>query len=605
MDIVNSDPGRMNLSFSGCGFLCVYHAGVAAAIKEYAPFLMENRISGASAGAIVAACLVTNVCLSKATSTILKVVSQARSRSLGPLHPEFNLLDLVREEISHQLPPGSYKRCNGRLQISLTRWKDSKNIVISDFNSDEELIDAIICSCYIPVFCGNTPPSFRGEMYIDGGFTDNQPSFDDHTITVSPFSGESDICPVDWHNDGLFGLSFSRTSIRFSSLNLYRMAACLMPLSTDDCAKICVQGFDDGVRFLTKVVMPCIRCLTIQTSFIKGVTDFKIPSLDSVSSSVRSSFNKTKSAALKGKVVLDCTICKDSDRLFSSASYQRLPAFLVKAFDEAYAAEESRFKFLFSFRLFRYARTAFGLWMLPLDLGFVYTKRFARWLSRMVVPEWLSIQLQAVITFVLDEIEHQKSRCTEFSCMLPPPRNSIRKGDLEIELSEDAKKELKLLRESDKKRIQDAANFLEWKILSDDEDSLYHVIEYSNSHDAMYEFHYLDENNHLRTVEFFNIANPSKRHKCHSHIRDVSALSQSSSAVMRKHECEGKKIEEGLGCPKEDEEGDSGLSDVEGHTNRKESFTVHRILEFLSNILCAEMLLRMLSVKKDNSLSYH
>ncbi len=28
-------PSEMNLSFSGCGFMCVYHVGVCAAIKVY------------------------------------------------------------------------------------------------------------------------------------------------------------------------------------------------------------------------------------------------------------------------------------------------------------------------------------------------------------------------------------------------------------------------------------------------------------------------------------------------------------------------------------------------------------------------------------------
>jgi patatin-like phospholipase domain-containing protein 2 len=70
------DAEKINLSFAGCGFLCIYHAGVAAAIKEYAPQLTRNRVSGASAGAIVAAGLLCNVSISEATSTILKVVCQ-------------------------------------------------------------------------------------------------------------------------------------------------------------------------------------------------------------------------------------------------------------------------------------------------------------------------------------------------------------------------------------------------------------------------------------------------------------------------------------------------------------------------------------------------
>jgi predicted acylesterase/phospholipase RssA len=44
----------MNLSFAGCGFLGIYHVGVAGCFKKYAPHLLLNKISGASAGAIAA-----------------------------------------------------------------------------------------------------------------------------------------------------------------------------------------------------------------------------------------------------------------------------------------------------------------------------------------------------------------------------------------------------------------------------------------------------------------------------------------------------------------------------------------------------------------------
>lgn len=73
------EPCYRSLSFSGCGFLCVYHAGVSAAIKEYAPRLLSGAVSGASAGSIIAACLVCNICISRTTSIILNVVNQVSS----------------------------------------------------------------------------------------------------------------------------------------------------------------------------------------------------------------------------------------------------------------------------------------------------------------------------------------------------------------------------------------------------------------------------------------------------------------------------------------------------------------------------------------------
>lgn len=54
-----------------------------------------------------------------------------------------------------------------------------------------------MCSSFIPFYCGWQPPLYRGEAYCDGGLSNNQPIYDVNTLTVSPFSGESDICPSD------------------------------------------------------------------------------------------------------------------------------------------------------------------------------------------------------------------------------------------------------------------------------------------------------------------------------------------------------------------------------------------------------------------------
>ena len=55
----------MNLSFSGCGFLGIYHVGVASCLREYAPHLVHEKIAGASAGALAACALLTGCSLGK------------------------------------------------------------------------------------------------------------------------------------------------------------------------------------------------------------------------------------------------------------------------------------------------------------------------------------------------------------------------------------------------------------------------------------------------------------------------------------------------------------------------------------------------------------
>jgi len=59
-----------HLSFSGCGFLGIYHVGVASCCKEYAPHLVAQKVAGASAGALVACALITDCCLGWDTFTL-------------------------------------------------------------------------------------------------------------------------------------------------------------------------------------------------------------------------------------------------------------------------------------------------------------------------------------------------------------------------------------------------------------------------------------------------------------------------------------------------------------------------------------------------------
>lgn len=48
---------------------------------------------------------------------------------------------------------------------------------------------------------------------------------------------------------------------------------------------------------------------------------------------------------------------------------------IILAFDEAFAAEDSFFKYLLTFRMFRYARVVLGVGKLPLDMFFILSKK--------------------------------------------------------------------------------------------------------------------------------------------------------------------------------------------------------------------------------------
>uniref|UniRef100_A0A8B9GGW1 Uncharacterized protein n=1 Tax=Amazona collaria TaxID=241587 RepID=A0A8B9GGW1_9PSIT len=127
------------------------------------------------------------------------------------------------------LPENSYQLASGRLHISLTRVVDGQNVMASEFSSKEELI----------------------QRYVDGGFTGLQPvsSLEEPVITVSPFTGELDICPRDCPAI-FFCFQIFNGSIQISIENLCRISYALFPPSTMVLNDIFSQGYQDTALFL-------------------------------------------------------------------------------------------------------------------------------------------------------------------------------------------------------------------------------------------------------------------------------------------------------------------------------------------------------------------
>ncbi|KAG7455914.1 hypothetical protein MATL_G00246170 [Megalops atlanticus] len=244
--------GGWNISFAGCGFLGIYHIGVASCLLERAPYLVKGatKIYGASAGALTASVLASGASIAKCCEDVIEVAKEARKRSLGPLHPSFNLVKVLRTGLNRDLPDDAHVLASGRLCVSLTRVSDGENVLVSEFSSKEELIQALVCSCFIPVYCGLIPPSIKGVRYVDGGISDNLPQYElKNTITISPFSGESDICPRD-NSFNLHEVRFTNTSIQVNLGNMYRLTRALFPPEPKIMAEMCQSGYKDALRFL-------------------------------------------------------------------------------------------------------------------------------------------------------------------------------------------------------------------------------------------------------------------------------------------------------------------------------------------------------------------
>uniref|UniRef100_A0A8C2TDJ5 PNPLA domain-containing protein n=1 Tax=Coturnix japonica TaxID=93934 RepID=A0A8C2TDJ5_COTJA len=196
-----------SLSFSGSGFLVLYQVGVVQSLLELAPELLKSacKVYGSSAGSLIAAAVVYDL-----KEVFYANAREVRKTLLGPLSPKCSLLANIKTVLQRWLPEDSYQVASGRLHISLTRVVDGQNVMVSEFNSKEELI----------------------QRYVDGGFTGLQPvsSLEEAVITVSPFTGELDICPRDCPAI-FYCFQIFNGSIQISVENLCRISYALFPPS--------------------------------------------------------------------------------------------------------------------------------------------------------------------------------------------------------------------------------------------------------------------------------------------------------------------------------------------------------------------------------------
>ncbi|XP_054898461.1 patatin-like phospholipase domain-containing protein 2 isoform X2 [Poeciliopsis prolifica] len=241
-----------SISFAGCGFRSIYYVGALSCILERVPQLVHgaSMFGGASSGCLVAAALAVGIPIEHLCFSILNLAREARKHTLGVFHPTFRMLQSVRHSLLEKLPQDAHLRASGRLCVSLTRLADGQNVLVSKFDSREELIQVLMCSCFFPVYCGFKPPSYHGVRYVDGALSNNMPLFEHrNTITMAPFSGESDICP----REGTFNFieaHYSNVSIQVNTGNVYRVCTSFLPPSLEKLAEICHNGYVDALRFL-------------------------------------------------------------------------------------------------------------------------------------------------------------------------------------------------------------------------------------------------------------------------------------------------------------------------------------------------------------------
>lgn len=120
---------------------------------------------------------------------------------------------------------------------------------------------ALNCSCFIPVWSGNHYSTYKGVKHIDGGFSDNLPVFDEHTIRVCCFSGATDISPYDKSRKEMLSGTVLNTPLYFTFANFRRGKKALFPPPASYILQLLELGFQDTKRFiLDNDLIQCDSC---------------------------------------------------------------------------------------------------------------------------------------------------------------------------------------------------------------------------------------------------------------------------------------------------------------------------------------------------------
>ena len=157
--------------FSGAGIYFWWQLGVAKYMKDNCDLkcIQEQQVIGASAGSITSTLLLTGANLDILPQLAIDVSNEAGlySRNTGLAGVWGSLL---RKLLDNAIPNNINFETLSNLYIALTPTF-SKPKLVSNFESKEDLIDAILASCHVPVFLDGRPyTQYRGENVIDGSF---------------------------------------------------------------------------------------------------------------------------------------------------------------------------------------------------------------------------------------------------------------------------------------------------------------------------------------------------------------------------------------------------------------------------------------------------
>lgn len=177
-----TSPG---FSFSAAGLLFPYHLGVGQCLIEHGYITENTPLSGSSAGALVCAVIACGLSMQDGLLATKELASDCRINGTA-----FRLGAVLRAFLERFLPDDAHIRSSGRIRVAITQvFRSPRALLIDQFDSKEDLIDALHTSCFIPgYFAPRLVTRYKNRICIDGGITlFMPPTSADITVRICAF----------------------------------------------------------------------------------------------------------------------------------------------------------------------------------------------------------------------------------------------------------------------------------------------------------------------------------------------------------------------------------------------------------------------------------
>ena len=176
--------------FSAAGMIFPYHCGAWEVLSELGLLTPDTPVAGASAGALVAAMHACGMSPSEGKRVLTAVLRDCRENGvLGRVG------GVLERALRAELPADAHELCSRNnlfVSVSSPRFVKGEerrngesgfngtpfaleNALVSKFESNDDLIGALLSSCHIPVYCGWPVRLYRNKWCVDGGWTNLAP----------------------------------------------------------------------------------------------------------------------------------------------------------------------------------------------------------------------------------------------------------------------------------------------------------------------------------------------------------------------------------------------------------------------------------------------